>query len=263
MRGVRRSLGFEQQKAILQTLREATTSFPQPTVNLADYIAGPIPDTQAPALLVYLLNQFAKAVISQFINEASVAPRVADPIGTIAISMFANNEFRINGISLIDILIAKFHVVCPPLFGIYGDEKTNAGRTRLGWWREEPEGPWISDQSHQDRMSGLGAGYAAISLRNFEKSAASNPYPPYHYWQAVATILNVPVGKVTDTHLYVLRALLMNSEARFLQFFGDAAKKLLQIALTEYPKRAREGSVAAVVLSTLKDAMTREKKFYF
>lgn len=195
-------------------------------------------------------------------NEAAVAPKVADPVGTIAISMFAKNDFRINGNSLIDILVAKFHVVCPPLFGIYGNEKTVEGRTRLGWWREEGGGPWISEQSHRDRMSGLGFGYAAISLRNFEKSAMVNPYPPYHYWQAVTAILNVPAGQVTDTHLYVLRALLMNSEARFLEFFGDAAKKLLHIAVTEYPKRATEGSVAAVVLSTLGDAMKRDKKLH-
>ncbi|KAI4261294.1 MAG: hypothetical protein L6R35_007413, partial [Caloplaca aegaea] len=215
------------QRAILTTLKEAKNDFPQPTVGLAAFIARPVPDAQVPALLVYLLNQFAKAVVSQFINEAAVAPKIADPVGTIASGIFAKDDFRVQGVSLIDILIAKFHIVCPPLFGIYGDEKTTEGRARLGWQREEGGGPWISERSHQDRMSGLGAGYAALSLRSFEKSTMSNPYPPYHYWQALSMILNVPAGQVTDTHLYLLRALLMNSEARFMEFFGDAAKKLL------------------------------------
>ena len=253
---------IEQQKRIVETLREALTAFSQPTVSLSTFIARPIQDAQVPASFVYLFNHFAKAVVSQFIDEAAVFSKVADPVGTIAISMFARSEFRINGISLIDILIAKFHVVCPPLFGIYGPENSDEGRSRLGWWREEHGGPWISEQSHQDRMTGLGAGYAALSLRNFENSQMTNPYPPYNFWRAITAILNVPAGKVTETHFILLRALLMNSEPRFLEFFGDSAKKLMQIAVVEYPKRADKGSVAAKVLSTLGDAMKRDKKLY-
>ncbi|KAL9026836.1 MAG: hypothetical protein Q9196_004559 [Gyalolechia fulgens] len=250
------------QNKIMDTLREAIVSFPQPTVNLATLTARPIPDIQAPAFFVYLLNQFAKAIVSQFIDEAAVFSKVADPVGTIAISMFARDEFRIKGISLMDILIAKYHVVCPPLFGIHGSESTGEGRTRLGWRREEGGGPWVSEQSHQDRMTGLGAGYAALSLRNFENSRMSNPYPPYHFWRALTGILNVPAGQVTETHFILLRALLMNSETRFLEFFGDSAKMLLRVAVVEYPKRADKTSVAAKVLSTLEDAMKRDKKLY-
>lgn len=251
-----------QHASIQRTLKEAVRLFPQPTIGLASFIAHPVQDAQAPAALVYLLNHFSKAVISQFIKEAAVSPKIADPIGTIAISIFANSEFRVNGTSLIDILVAKMHVVCPPVFGIYGPDTTKEGRTRLGWWREEPEGAWISEQSHQDRMTGLGAGYAALSLRNFEKSKTPNPFPPYHFWRALTGILNVPAGQVTETHLVLLKALLTNSETRFLQFFGEPAKKLLQFAVQEYPKRAHKGSVAAVVLSNLGDAMKKDKKLY-
>ncbi len=256
------SLLAKQSESIVTTLLEAVKSFPAPVINLNNFIARPIPTTQGPALLVYLLNHFAKAVVSQFITEAAVAPKVAGPLGTIAMLVFSKKDFLVNNISLVDILIAKFHVRCPPLFGIYGDEKTAQGRTRLGWAREEGGGPWVSDQIQQSRLTGLGAGYAALSLRNFEKSPNTNPYPPHHFWQAVATILNVPAGEVTDTHMYLLRALLMNSETRFLEFFGDAARKLLHIAVVEYPGRAAKGSVAAVVLSTLGDSMKRERKLY-
>lgn len=246
----------------MDTLREAITSFPQPTVNLATFMARPIQEIQAPASFIYLFNQFAKAVVSQFIDEAAVFSKVADPVGTIAISIFARDEFRINGMSLIDILIAKYHAVCPPLFGIHGSEKTDEGRTRLGWRREEGGGPWVSQQRHQDRMTGLGAGYAALSLRNFENSRMSNPYPPYNFWRAVTGILNVPTGQITETHFILLRGLLMNGEARFLEFFGNAAKMLLRVAVVDYPKRADEGSVAAKVLSTLGDTMKKDKKLY-
>ncbi|KAL8948082.1 MAG: hypothetical protein Q9222_005700 [Ikaeria aurantiellina] len=248
--------------SILKTLKEVITSYPQPTVRLANFITSSAGEAQVPALFVYLLNHFAKAVVSQFIREAAVSPKIADPIGTVAVSVFARDEFRFDGHSLIDVLIAKLHVVCPPLFGIYGSESTQEGRTRLGWWREGPGGPWISEQSHQDRMTGLGAGYAALSLRSFEQSKMSNPYPPYHYWRAMASILNVPAGQVTETHMVLLRALLANSEGRFLDNFGEPAKRLMGYAVTEYPKRATKGSVAAVLLSNLGNTVKKDKKLY-
>ncbi|KAL8851281.1 MAG: hypothetical protein Q9221_003811 [Calogaya cf. arnoldii] len=270
-RGLRKSVGqlregrganIKQNKAIWDTLAEALTSFPEPKMSLADLIARPIQDVQVPVLFVYLLNHFAKAVIAQFIKEAAVSPTIADPIGTASVNVFAKNEILVNGISLIDILIAKFHRVCPPLFGIYGSESTEQGRERLGWWREGPGGPWIGIQTHQDRMTGLGAGYAAISLRNFESSRMTNPYPPYHYWRALTAILNVPAGQVTDTHLVLLRALLANSEARFLMAYGESAKQLMQFAVNEYPKRAPKDSVAATLLSNMGNTWKKDKKLY-
>ncbi|KAL8774164.1 MAG: hypothetical protein Q9203_004569 [Teloschistes exilis] len=257
-----KGLNSKPQASIQRLLKEAILSFPQPTVSAASFTKNPAQDARIPALLIYLLNQLSKAVVSQLVREAAVAPKIADPIGTIAVSVFANNDFRANGESLIDILIAKMHVVCPPLFGIYGPDNTEEGRTRLGWWREVPGGPWINEQTHQDRMTGLGAGYAALSLRNFEKSRSMNPYPPYHFWQAVTAILNVPAGHVTETHLVILKALLANSEARFMEFFGESAKQILRFAIKGYPTRAPKGSVAAVVLSNLGDTLKKDKNMY-
>ncbi|KAL8766564.1 MAG: hypothetical protein Q9209_006707 [Squamulea sp. 1 TL-2023] len=256
------SLNRKQLTAIFDTLGEALKSFPEPKVSLATLIARPIQDVQAPALVIFLLNHFSKSVIAQLIKEAAVSPTIADAIGTTTVNVFAKDDYRVNGISLIDILMAKFHVVCPPLFGIYGSESTEQGRERLGWWREYKGGPWVSTQIHQDRMTGLGAGYAAISLRNFENSRMSNPYPPYHYWQTLVGILNVPKGQVTDTHLVLLRALLANSESRFFIAYGESAKQLLQYALKDYPQRAPNGSTAASLLSNLGNTMKKDKKLY-
>ncbi|KAL8993858.1 MAG: hypothetical protein Q9169_006029 [Polycauliona sp. 2 TL-2023] len=257
-----RGANIKQNKAIGDTIGEALRSFPEPKISLATVIARPIQDVQVPALFVYLLSHFAKAVVAQFIKEAAVSPTIADPIGTATVNVFAKNEHLVNGISLIDIVIAKFHRVCPPLFGIYGLESTEQGRERLGWWREAPGQPFISVQTHQDRMTGLGAGYAAISLRNFETSRMTNCYPPYHYWQTLAGILNVPVGQVTDTHLVLLRALLVNNEARFFHVYGESAKQLMQFAVREYPKRAPNGSVAASLLANLGNTWKKDKKLY-
>ncbi|KAL8741307.1 MAG: hypothetical protein Q9190_006070 [Brigantiaea leucoxantha] len=254
--------GANKQQRIVKLLKEAVTSFPQPSTSLAVFIARPVQDAQAPALVIYLLNHFAKAVVSQYINEASVSPKLADPIGTIASSIFAMEEFKCNGVSLIDVLIAKLHVVCPPLFGIYGDENTTEGRNRLGWWREEPGGSWVSDQRHWDRMAGLGAGFASIALRNFEKSRNENPYPPFHYWQSLSLILNIPAGHVTETHCILLRSMISNNESRFLQFFGNAGTAALRYALLDFPKKVSRQTPAASSLAGLEHLLRKEKGIY-
>ena len=225
------------------------------------FLAPPpqVNDRNGPALLVYLLNIFAKAMIAQFINEAGVKPLIADNLGTVASHIFALDNFRWKGISLIDVLIAKFHVVCPVLFGIHGDERTLEGKQRLGWWREEDGGAFVPEQRHFERMTGLGAGFAGISLKNYEKARAQNPYPDKHYWTSLAGIINVPPHQITQTHFVVLKAMIENFESKFLQFFGDAAMAALRLGLIELPRRSPP-SVAAKSLAGLVDVLKRDKK---
>ena len=200
--------------------------------------------------------------MSQFIDEASISPRIADPIGTIASHIFSLADFRWHGVTLIDILIAKMHVVCPVLWGIYGDESTAQGKVRIGWWREEKDGPWVSEHRHKERMTGLGAGFAAIALRNYEKARMDNPYPNTKYWQSLAYIVNTPPAEVTTTHFVVLKAMIENYEGKFLEFFGDAALAALRWALVDFPAHAVQQGMAARALTTLVEVLRREKKLY-
>ncbi|KAI9824965.1 MAG: hypothetical protein M1826_007217 [Phylliscum demangeonii] len=214
---------------------------------------------ELPALLIYSMNIFAKAIIAQFVNEASVSPRSADPVGVIAAAMFAKNEFRWGTRSLIDILVAKFHVHCPILFGIYGHEPTDDGRKLLAWAREEKDGPWVSERRHADRMTGLGAGFAAIGLRNFSKSAMQNPYPGVHYWHELHRIISLPPPEVTRTHYIVLRAMLENYEPRFIELFGSVAIAMLRAALVSFPAIALDLG-AAGPLAVLPHALKSDRK---
>lgn len=212
------------------------------------------------ASFVYLLNIFAKAVISQLITEASVAPTTADPIGIVAITIFANNDLRWQGTSLIDILIAKFHVVCPVLFGVLnGNEKTEAGRKRLGWWKDPDTGGWVSEQRHSERMTGLGAGFAALSLRDFKQSKSSNPFPPRNYWTVLAGIVNLPKDAITQTHCVLLRALIEHHVGKFIGFFGQAAIALLKVAVVDFPRKA-DKSVGSIALATLSETIRKDYK---
>lgn len=244
----------------IETLKKAAT-LAEPQVDITMFLASPpqVDDRNGPALLVYLLNIFAKAMIAQFINEVGVKPLIADNLGTVASHIFALDNFRWKGISLIDILIAKFHVVCPVLFGIYGNERTLEGKQRLGWWREEGGGAFVPEQRHFERMTGLGAGFAGISLKNYEKARPQNPYPDTHYWTSLARITNVPPQEITQTHFIVLKGMIENFESKFLHFFGDAAIAALRLGLIELPRRSPP-SVAAKSLAGLVDVLKRDKK---
>ena len=253
-------------KSIIDILKKALT-LPEPKVNITNFLAHAPPTPPAnpdgPALLVYLLNTFSKDIIAQFIDEAGVYPTAADSVGVIASHIFALGFFRWEGISLVDILLAKMHVVAPAIFGIYGPENTIQGKERLGWWRLESrsEGPFVDQQQHFIRMTGLGAGFAALSLRNYEKAKAVNPFPESHYWEALATIASVPAAAIPQTHFVLLKALIENYETKFIGFYGGAAVAALREVLIELPARCLP-SVASKSLAGLRDVLAREKKLF-
>ena len=213
-------------------------------------------DATLPSLFVYLINICAKAIINQFINECGANPKAADPIGVFTAHIFSHKDFQWRGQSLIDILMAKFRIVCPVLFGFRGNDKTERGRLALGWKKDGPS--WVTEQTHNDRMTGLGAGYASLSLRDFGKSSKQNPYPPTNYWKALAGIVNSPPGETSNTQYVVLRSMIEGHEQRFLNFYGNAALAALRLALVEFPKKAPDNATAAGSLRALADVLKGE-----
>ena len=213
-------------------------------------------DDQLPSLFLYLLNIFAKAAIAQFINEAGARPETADPVGVCIAATFSDPDFHWRGVSLIDILLAKFRRVCPVLFGYRGNEKTEQGRERLGWWKEN--GKWVAEQQHMDRMTGLGAGFAAVALRKFAMSKKENPYPARNYWAAMAKIVNTPASEISSTQCVVLKSMIQNYEQKFIDFYGTAALAALRLCLVDFPARATEKSAAVSSLEVLAQLLKRD-----
>ncbi|KAL3427931.1 GLE1-like protein [Phlyctema vagabunda] len=209
-----------------------------------------------PILFIYLLNIFAKAIVAQFIDEAGVSPKAADPIGVVAVSIFSKPDLLWRGESLIDILMAKMRISCPVLFGVRGNEGTEEGRARLGWKKDGDH--WVIEQEHNTRMAGLGAGYAAISLRDYSRTRLKNPYPPRYYWQTMASIVSTPANQTSSTQYMVLKALIDGYEQRFMMFYGHAARAALQVALVDFPSRAKESNVALSSLKVLADKLARD-----
>ncbi|KAL2163078.1 hypothetical protein VTH06DRAFT_6914 [Thermothelomyces fergusii] len=254
-----------QQQTILKLLREALSNQVQSELmDPSSFVLEPRAPVEGaahnepvlPSLFLYLVNIFAKAAISQFINEAGARPETADPVGICVAATLSEPEFLWRGSSLIDILLAKLRIVCPVLFGYRGSEKTEQGRQRLGWWKDN--GRWVPEQQHMDRMTGLGAGFAAISLRNFAMSKKANPYPPREYWAAMARIVNTPSAEISNTQCVVLKAMVEGYEQKFIEFYGNAAVEALRIALIEFPARAPQKSAAVNSLEVLARSLKRD-----
>ena len=215
---------------------------------------------QISGIFVYELNIFSKALINQWADEASAKLEAADPPGILGTYIFAMNEMKVNEHSLIHILLAKFHKSCPVLFGISGSGTTENGRRRLGWKqvRDDEDSPpkFVTEQRHNERMLGLGAGYASISLRDFSRAPMPNPYPPSNYWRALARIVNTQPQSITSTHLIVLKGLIENSVGRFAKFYRKAAQVALRTALIEFPQKAPDGP-AKTGLATLPEVLSK------
>jgi nucleoporin GLE1 len=232
------------------------SKYSEPTIDITPFLAIPQDGVARPmpAPFVYLLNLVAKITLKQFCNESATS---VDAVAIAAVTVFSKVEFKYQGtMSLFDILLAKFHAVCPILFGINGDERTASGRRRIGWW--EPDGDFVDDEQHKNRMTGLAMGYGYLSLRDFSKSKMLNPFPPTNYWRALSYIANTPQSELQPTHFVVVRALVEGHVEKFLKFYGQAGVAALRKVLVELPKGAPPSAArdtAAVMPSSLQKTL--------
>ncbi|CAK7209476.1 hypothetical protein SBRCBS47491_000457 [Sporothrix bragantina] len=206
-------------------------------------------EDKLPSLYLYLLNVLSKAAISQFVNESSADTRTAEAIGQAVVKVYTEADFLWRGKPMIDMLVAKYRVVCPVLFGVRGNDRMERGRAAVGWRKED--GRWIPEQLHIDRMTGLGAGFAAMTLRDFSRVKRDSPWPPTAYWTALAQIVNTPPEEMSDTQCCVLKSMIADNEARFLGFYGNAGVAALRCALIDFPARIPRTSAASETLKVL------------
>lgn len=223
-------------------------------------VNGAVHNGLLPSIFLYILNILSKSAILQFVNEAGARPETADPVGVILASTFSEPDFQWRGGPLVDILLAKFRLVCPVLFGLNGNEKTVEGRARLGWRLDRVSNRFVPEQTHMDRMTGLAAGFAALSLRNFRKvsTTKSNPYPPRNYWMALARIVNTPPKDVSNTQCVVLKGMIENYESKFIEAYGNAAIAALRLALVDFPGSVQVRSAAVSSLEVLASVLKRD-----
>ncbi|KIW31450.1 uncharacterized protein PV07_03099 [Cladophialophora immunda] len=277
---------------VRSTLQQALKDRPSPPVSVSEYLPthlnlGDNGTTTIPSLALYLLSIFSKAVISGFVGECAVNPKAAEPIGTLVAQIFSMPELQFprnvpstadpsqlskpTSVSLISILMSKFHATAPILFGIYGRESTAAGKHRLGWRldriTDDPDSKkaFVNENKHYDRLTGLGVGYASIALRNFSKAKVSNPWPPVHYWASLAHIANTPPQEVQTSHLVLLKSMLENNAIeRFVLFFGAAGIAALRQVAVDFPRtlpKELQEKPATKTLVLMVEGWKKEKHF--
>ncbi|CAI7644660.1 unnamed protein product [Penicillium pancosmium] len=244
---------------------EQALTVPEPTVDVRQFLAFPpenIAQTEqpVPALLIYGLHILSKKLISGLINEASLHPAHAEPIGIIAAQIFSMQNFMYNGIHMSDILWAKIRFICPALWGFNGNPNTEAGRDALGWRREL--GKHIGEQQHLDRMTAIGGGFAAITLRNFGKAQRQNPFPNTIFWSSIRKLLSIPTAEITDTHVMLIKSMLYNSGDRIIGFWGQFGVYILHRAIIDLPGSLPH-SMSVTQLKILRDIYRDERHIIF
>ena len=248
----------------IKTVIEKASAFQsQPMVDIRQFIAFPPEHIQqsecpVPSLLIYCFNILSKCLIASLLTEASVNPLHAEPVGIVAAQLFSMDPFVYQGVPMSDILWAKYRVRCPALWGRYGDEKTESGRQAVGWWRTEPGGPYISELEHADRMTALGAGFSALTLRNFGRTRRANPFPNYLFWHTLYKLTSVPSEAIQDTHVILVGAMLRSSAERVVAFFGHVGLAALRWVIVGLPKTLPRQTTAVNQLKLLKDLYLRE-----
>lgn len=208
-----------------------------------------------PAFLLYVWICFEKFLLKQFEKEAANEDgRIIQEIGLIAASLLGDQKYMWNGIPFTDILLAKLHRSCPPLFGIRGTMDTAAGRLRLGFL------PTSTVDTYNQRLRGIGAGFAAMSLRTFAAKAPAMPIS--EYWRAIVSICNTPPEHLWPGHFALLSGLIRDYYKKFLAFYGVPARGVLRRATVDLPARApARCRDAAGTVSVLPESWKKERIF--
>ncbi|KAA8625486.1 rna export mediator gle1 [Pyrenophora tritici-repentis] len=232
---------------------------PGPMIDIRQYIVShQLPQlanqNQAayPAFLLYVWICFEKFLIGQFEKEAANPDgRIIQEIGLIAASLFGDQKYMWNGVPLTDIVLAKLHKACPPLFGIRGTMDTQEGRLRLGWRVHS------TTETYAQRMRGIGAGYASMSLRSFASKTPAIAIS--EYWRAIASIVNTPPDQLWPGHFAILSGLIRDYHKKFIQFYGVPARAVLRRAVIDLPMRAPDRCKdAASTIAVLSESWKRE-----
>lgn len=238
--------GNKPQVEKIKTLMGNLVDLPQqPTLDITKFLAFPSQELinngdQAPAMLIYCLKMFTDLWFSQLVKDEN---KTAEPLGIMAAQIFSFEKFTFKGLHLSDILLARYHVGCPVLWGF-----NDTGPT-------EDE----NDNDHTRRMVAMGGGYAALTLRNFGKSPRHNPFPNALFWTSMSKILSILPANLQATHLILLEALLHSSGERIIKFFGHHGLALMHYAMVVLPPQIQGKDSALRNLPILKEMYLKEQ----
>lgn len=168
----------------------------------------------------WILNNLAKALVSQAEAEVTVKPTAALPLG-----MFAAHFLE--AIPRLEyFLSARFVKKCAFVVGYSCPIDTEEGRLRMGWKRSL-DGKWEQDIKYDERMGGICTFWACIGL-NLKILSKTSIFGLPSQWTFVARMLNTEPSVLTNTHYVVVANWWAAAAERFLPVYGRQSLKLLQ-----------------------------------
>lgn len=108
-------------------------------------------------------------------------------------------------------------------------------------------------------MTALGAGFAALTLRNFGKTQRRNPFPNTMFWTSLQKILSIPAEELQDTQVIILHSMLRSSGERILGFFGHYGLALMRKAIVDLPANIPRQTMSVNQLKLLQETYLRDQ----
>ncbi|RPA72201.1 GLE1-domain-containing protein [Ascobolus immersus RN42] len=247
--------------ALVNILNKAKDE-PGDQIRAADYQILPAGTSSTedlvPLPFIWLVNEMGKMVIEQFEAEVAVNPKVAGPIGICLTSTLSRPAMMANGVSFLDILVARIWKRNMIVRGEIGPDATDADLKRLGYLKTE-EGKWEGKEEFSTRLGGLSAGYAAIASRNFTKASMSNPHPMHNLWFLYAHYLNTPAAKLTNSHYFAIKTMLETSMKTFVTLYAQQGVKMIDAIVGPFADEGvKLGRNGAASLKALGDVLKKE-----
>jgi nucleoporin GLE1 len=79
---------------------------------------------------------------------------------------------------------------------------------------------------------------------DFGKSALTNPYPSFNLWHVLASLLNKPADKLTNSHYFVVNTILHIGSRKLCSIYGYQARKLVEVAVGPWAQRGMQSGIA-------------------
>lgn len=184
-------------------------------------------------IYLWALNFCSKNILDQAEAEVSVSLDRANPLGLLCCYLLC--EFP----ELKELLIARFIKKCPFIIGYTCSLGTPEGMKDMGWRKGEDPG------QYSERMAGITATWAIITISQPLKNTYVHPYPIQHTWKFISRMLNTPVGRLTDGHFAVVGGWWDVASKVFAEAFGKQGIKVLETICIQWPALVQDKKFGA------------------
>lgn len=189
--------------------------------------------THGELVLGWVMNCYAKAMVSHAEGQAHLAVQTAVPLAMVTILLWT--DFKELG----EFVIARLVKKCPQIIGYGCSIDTEEGRLRMGYKREDSR--WESQESYSERIAAMTALFAAMTQTKLgQKLGIKHPYPIQHSWVFLARQINKQRDLLLNADYAAVAAWWDICCERFQLAYGKQGTKALTLATSEWTSQSAE-----------------------